>query len=55
MELTLANKHGSAHDADIPPKSDSEENKYFCWAFIYQVFNNVQNAKHHTGAKFMSS
>lgn len=35
MKLTLDNKPGSAHDPDIPPKSDSKENKNFCWTFIY--------------------
>lgn len=55
MKLTLDNKPGSAHDADIPHKSDSKENKNFCWAFICQVFNNVQNIKHCTGTKFLSS
>lgn len=34
MKLTLEDKPGSAHDPDIPPKSDSKENKDFCWAVV---------------------
>lgn len=55
MKLTLDNKPGSAHDADIPPKYDSKENKNFCWVFTYQVLNKVENVKHCTGTKFLSS